>query len=67
LAHSEEVAGGKDPRLELECHKTVLKYTEAELKSVEIKAPPDEHRRVRVSLFDVVDAECVEIPKQIEE
>lgn len=62
LAHKPAVA--EDPKLELECHKAILKYTEPELKSIEVKAPADEHRRVRVSLFEVVEeAEYTMIPE----
>lgn len=50
LAHSEKVKD--DPRLELECHKTLVKYVTPELKSVEVKAEIQETRRVIVSMFD---------------
>jgi hypothetical protein len=46
-----------DLRLEFDCHRHISKYVAPELKSLELTAPPDEHRRVRVSLFDVLDAE----------
>lgn len=45
-----------DLRLQFECHKTIAKYVEAELKSVEVKSDVKETRTVRVSLFDVDDA-----------
>jgi len=46
-----------DLRLQFECHKTIAKYIEAELKSVEVKSDVREDKVVRVSLFDVEDAE----------
>lgn len=51
LAHSKE-AVDEDPRLALDCHKTILRYVTPELKSIEIKADITEHRRVIVSMFD---------------
>ena len=59
IAHDAEDA--KELGLAFMCHKTIAKYVEPELKSLELKAPADEHRRVRVSLFDVVEAECVQL------
>jgi hypothetical protein len=56
IAHTTEDMG-----LEFMCHKTICKYVESELKSLEIKAPVDDSRRVRVSLFDVVDVECAQL------
>lgn len=50
LAHDPEVK--KDPKLELECHKTLVKYVTPELKSLEVKAEINETRRVIVSMFD---------------
>lgn len=47
LAHGPEV----DDRLALDCHKTIARYVQPELKSVEVKATVTEHRRVIVSLF----------------
>jgi len=43
-------------RLQFECHKTIVKYIEPELKSVEVKSDVKEDKTVRVSLFDVEDA-----------
>lgn len=60
LAQASEASSDRDLRLELECHKTIAKYVEPELKSMELRAPPEEHRRVRVSLFQAVDAEEAE-------
>jgi len=50
LAHGEE--SKEDLRLQLECHKTIVKYVQPELKSVEVRAEIKETRRVIVSLFD---------------
>ena len=52
-----------DQKLEFECHKVIAKYVEPELKSLEVKAPVDPSRRVRVSLFDVIDAEFHQVPE----
>lgn len=53
-----------DPRLRFECHKTIAKYVEPELKSLEVKGTFTETRRVSVSLFDgsddIVDGELIE-------
>lgn len=61
LAHTTD-----DEKLEFDCHKTIAKYVEPELKSLELKAPKDEHRRVRVTLFDVIE-DYPMIPAQIED
>ena len=50
LAHADKTK--EDPRLELECHKTLVKYVTPELKSVEVKAELNSTRRVIVSMFD---------------
>lgn len=50
LANSEAVK--IDPRLALECHKTILQYVEPKLQSIEVKADITETRRVMVSLFE---------------
>lgn len=48
-----------DLRLQFECHKTIAKYVECELKSIEVKGEIHEEKVVRVSLFDVEDVEPV--------
>lgn len=53
LAHNQDA----DLRLQFECHKTIAKYIECELKSIEVKGDIHEDKVVRVSLFDVEDAE----------
>lgn len=67
LAHSNDA--DVDARLKFDCHRTIAKYVEPELKSLEVKGTIGEHRRVTVSLFDenaeVADAEIVQ-PKQLE-
>lgn len=50
LAHSDKAR--EDSRLQLECHKTLVKYVTPELKSVEVKAELTSTRRVIVSMFD---------------
>ena len=50
LAHSDKVKD--DPKIALECHKTLVKYVASELKSVEVKGEIHTTRRVVVSLFD---------------
>lgn len=49
MAHETNI---DDPRLKLDCHKTILRYVMPELKSVEVKAEIKETRRVIVSMFD---------------
>jgi hypothetical protein len=44
-----------DMRLEFDCHRAIAKHVSPELKNIEIKASVEEHRRVRVSLFDVIE------------
>jgi hypothetical protein len=55
LAHHPEA----DLRLQFECHKCIVKYIEPELKSVELKSDVREEKTVRVSLFDVEDANII--------
>jgi hypothetical protein len=43
--------------LQFEAHKTVAKYVESELKSVEHKGAIENRHNVRVSLFDPIDGE----------
>ena len=50
LAHRDDVT--RDPKLELEVHKTILPYVAPKLSSVEVKAEINEDRRVIVSLFE---------------
>jgi hypothetical protein len=59
LAHHDAAPLG----LQLEAHKTIAKYVQPELKSIEVKQPLDTRKRVTVSLFDeaeVIEAELVE-------
>ena len=53
IAHHQDA----DLKLQFECHKTIAKYLEPELKSVEVKGDIREDKVVRVSLFDVDDVE----------
>ena len=53
LAHDDALK--EDPRLQLECHKTLVRFVTPELKSMEVKAEIKETRRVIVSLFDGED------------
>ena len=53
IAHHQDA----DLKLQFECHKTIAKYLEPELKSVEVKGDMREEKVVRVSLFDVEDVE----------
>lgn len=46
LAHSSE-----DEKIQLACHQTVAKYVVPELKSIQIEAKMETHRRVTVELF----------------
>lgn len=51
IAHHQDA----DLKLQFECHKTIAKYIEPELKSVEVKSDVREEKVVRVSLFDIDD------------
>ena len=62
IAHDTE-----DPKIKLDCHKTIAKYTEPELKSIEVRQPKENHRRVRVSLFDVIEVEALPEPVDVTE
>lgn len=44
-----------DLKLQFECHKTIAKYVEPELKSIEVKGGLDNRHHVKVSLFDPVE------------
>ena len=44
-------ADGADMKLQFECHKTIAKYVEPELKSLEVKGELGHRHRVSVSLF----------------
>jgi len=60
IAHSTSA----DPRLQFECHKTIAKYVEPELKSLEVRGTIEDVRRVSVSLFDDHDVLDVEVVPQ---
>lgn len=58
IAHAEDA----DLKLQFECHKTIAKYVEPELKSIEVKSEVQGASRVRVSLFEPAeDADFSEI------
>lgn len=44
--------GDADLKLQFECHKTIAKYVEPELKSIEVKGGMEHRHSVKVSLFD---------------
>lgn len=44
--------GDADLKLQFECHKTIAKYVEPELKTVEVKGEITGRHRVSVSLFE---------------
>src|SRR5690606_2220431 len=44
--------GDADLKLQFECHKTIAKYVEPELKSLEVKGEITGRHRVSVSLFE---------------
>lgn len=48
--------GDADLKLQFECHKTIAKYVEPELKSIEVKGEINGRHRVSVSLFEPVGA-----------
>lgn len=43
--------------LQFDCHKTIAKYVEPELKSIEVRGSVESQHRVRVSLFDPIEGE----------
>lgn len=49
--------GDADLKTQLECHKTIAKYVEPELKSIEVKGEITGRHRVQVSLFEPQGAE----------
>lgn len=49
--------GDADLKLQFECHKTIAKYVEPELKSIEVKGEINGRHRVSVSLFEPAGAE----------
>lgn len=60
IAHHE----GADLELKFQCHKTIAKYIEPELKAVEVRTDNNDRSLVKVSLFeDVEDAEIVQSPQ----
>lgn len=62
IAHNDSA----DLELRFQCHKTIAKYIEPELKSIEVKSDNQTRSLLKVSLFedaDVSDAEIVESPK----
>lgn len=48
--------GDADLKLQFECHKTIAKYVEPELKSIEVKGGMEHRHSVKVSLFDPVES-----------
>ena len=53
IAHNEDA----ELRLQYDCHKTIAKYIEPELKSLEVKSEITDARRVSVSLFEPLEGE----------
>jgi hypothetical protein len=64
IAHSEEASLD----LQFNCHKTVAKYIEPELKSIEVKGDLRETKTVRVSLFgdEPVEVSFTDMPNAVE-
>lgn len=52
IAHSDQA----DLKLQFECHKTIAKYVEPEIKSIEVKGELGHRHKVSVSLFEPVEA-----------
>lgn len=50
-----------DLKLQFECHKTIAKYIEPELKSIEVKGNLETGTRVTVSLFDPLEGEFTDV------
>lgn len=62
IAHSDQAPID----LKFQCHKTIAKYIEPELKAVEVRSENNERSRVSVTLFgesEVEDAELVATPQ----
>lgn len=59
IAHDDSA----DLKLQFECHKTIAKYVEPELKSIEVKGEINGRHRVSVSLFEPVEAEYLDVPE----
>ena len=53
-----------DEKTQLACHQTIAKYVIPELKSIQIDAKIEQHRRVTVELFEVMTRK--ELPKVTE-
>lgn len=49
--------GDADLKLQFDCHKTIAKYVEPEIKSIEVKGEISGRHQVSVSLFDPPGAE----------
>ena len=63
IAHSKEA----DLELQFQCHKTIAKYIEPELKAVEVKTDINDRSIVKVSLFEEIsDAEILSETPQIQ-
>ncbi len=60
IAHNNDA----ELRLQYDCHKTIAKYIEPELKSLEVKAEINAARRVNVSLFEPIEGEYTTIENQ---
>ncbi|MCZ2112264.1 MAG: hypothetical protein LC131_00220 [Anaerolineae bacterium] len=57
IAHNDDA----ELRLQYDCHRTIAKYIEPELKSLEVKAEINGARRVQVSLFEPIEGEYTTI------
>lgn len=62
IAHSDQA----DLELQFQCHKTIAKYIEPELKAIEVKNETSERSKVTVTLFgeaEIEDAQLVPSPQ----
>lgn len=66
IAKSADMLEDKEAlRLQFDCHKTILRYVEPELKSVDVRVEEKpEDNMVRVSLFSDLDAEFEEVTSE---
>lgn len=62
IAHSDEA----DLKLQFECHKTIAKYVEPEIKSIEVKGELGHRHKVSVSLFEPQDANFTPVEGALE-
>lgn len=56
LAHETD-----DEEIEFKCHAKLLEFVEPQLKAVQLEVNQPDSKTIKVSLFDTIDAEVVEV------